>query len=88
MALDFRGFGKSHGPGDSDMFTAPTHLDVLAAVHYLRDNGAKSVAVMGGSFGGQRRRMRVLRRDRERLTASYFLQQPEINQRNKSMFRC
>ena len=36
LAFDFRGFGKSHGPGDSDMFTAPMHLDVLAAVHYLR----------------------------------------------------
>jgi len=52
LAFDFRGFGKSHGPGDSDMFTAPMHLDVLAAVNYLRQNGAKTVAVMGGSFGG------------------------------------
>ena len=52
LAFDFRGFGKSHGPGDSDMFTAPMHLDVLAAVHYLREKGAKTVAVMGGSFGG------------------------------------
>src|SRR5690348_16768649 len=26
LAFDFRGFGKSHGPGDSDMFTAPMHL--------------------------------------------------------------
>ena len=52
LAFDFRGFGKSHGPGDSDMFTAPMQLDVLAAVHYLRHGGAKTVAVMGGSFGG------------------------------------
>jgi len=52
LAFDFRGFGKSHGPGDSDMFTAPVHLDVLAAVRYLRKSGAKTVAVMGGSFGG------------------------------------
>jgi len=52
LAFDFRGFGKSHGPGDSDMDTAPMYLDVLAAVHYLRQNGAKTVAVMGGSFGG------------------------------------
>jgi len=51
LAFDFRGFGQSHGPGDSDMFTAPMHLDVLAAVRYLRKNGAKAVAVMGGSFG-------------------------------------
>ena len=52
LAFDFRGFGKSHGPGDSDMDTAPMHLDVLGAVHYLRQNGVKTVAVMGGSFGG------------------------------------
>jgi pimeloyl-ACP methyl ester carboxylesterase len=52
LAFDFRGFGKSHGPGDSDMFTAPLHLDVLAGVRYLRRNGATTVSVIGGSFGG------------------------------------
>ena len=52
VAFDFRGFGKSHGPGDTDIYTAPMHLDVLAAVRYLRSNGAKTVAVIGGSFGG------------------------------------
>jgi pimeloyl-ACP methyl ester carboxylesterase len=52
LAFDFRGFGKSHGPGDADMFTAPMRLDVLAAVRYLRNKGAKTVAVIGGSFGG------------------------------------
>ena len=52
LAFDFRGFGKSHGPGDTDMYTAPMQLDVLAAVRYLRKNGAKTVSVMGGSFGG------------------------------------
>jgi pimeloyl-ACP methyl ester carboxylesterase len=52
LAFDFRGFGKSHGPGDSDMYTAPMQLDVLAAVRYLRKNGAKTVSVIGASFGG------------------------------------
>ena len=52
LAFDFRGFGQSHGPGDSDMDTAPVQLDVLAAVRYLRKNGAKTVAIVGGSFGG------------------------------------
>jgi alpha/beta superfamily hydrolase len=52
LAFDFRGFGQSHGPGDSDMFTAPMHLDVLAAVRFLRRSGAKTVAVVGASFGG------------------------------------
>jgi pimeloyl-ACP methyl ester carboxylesterase len=52
LAFDFRGFGQSHGPGDSDMYTAPLKLDVLAAVRYLRKSGAKTVAVVGASFGG------------------------------------
>jgi len=52
LAFDFRGFGQSHGPGDSDMFTAPMQLDVLAAVRHLRTYGAKTVAVIGASFGG------------------------------------
>ena len=52
LALDFRGYGKSHGPGDSDPMGAPLHLDVLAAVRYLRKTGAKSVSVVGGSMGG------------------------------------
>src|SRR5271170_7455093 len=52
LAIDFRGYGKSHGPGDKDFDSAPFQLDVLAAVRYLRDAGAKSVSVMGGSFGG------------------------------------
>ena len=52
LAFDFRGFGKSHGPGDSDLYNAPMQLDVLASVHYLRTHGAKTVSVMGGSFGG------------------------------------
>jgi pimeloyl-ACP methyl ester carboxylesterase len=52
LALDFRGYGKSHGPGDSDPMDAPLHLDVLAAVRYLRKAGAKSVSIVGGSMGG------------------------------------
>jgi pimeloyl-ACP methyl ester carboxylesterase len=52
LAFDFRGFGKSHGPGDKDFGSAPFQLDVLAAVRYLRTAGAKSVSVVGGSFGG------------------------------------
>ncbi|HEX4947625.1 MAG TPA: alpha/beta fold hydrolase [Blastocatellia bacterium] len=48
LAFDFRGFGQSpRVPKDA----APP-LDVLAAVRYLRQSGAKTVAVIGGSFGG------------------------------------
>jgi predicted alpha/beta hydrolase len=56
LAFDFRGFGKSTAPGDSDMFTVHAQLDVLAAVHYLRRDGAKTAAVMGGNFGGTQHR--------------------------------
>jgi pimeloyl-ACP methyl ester carboxylesterase len=52
LAFDFRGYGKSRGPGQSDPMSAPLHLDVLAAVRYMRTAGAKSVSVVGGSMGG------------------------------------
>ena len=52
LALDFRGYGKSRGPGQSAPMSAPLELDVLAAVRYLRKMGAKSVSVVGGSMGG------------------------------------
>jgi pimeloyl-ACP methyl ester carboxylesterase len=57
LALDFRGYGKSRGPGDSDPEDGPLQLDVLAAVRYLRaaggkSSGAKSVSIVGGSMGG------------------------------------
>jgi pimeloyl-ACP methyl ester carboxylesterase len=52
LAFDFRGIGQSHGPKQEDMFSAPLHLDVLAAVRYLKAHGAKTVSVVGGSMGG------------------------------------
>jgi pimeloyl-ACP methyl ester carboxylesterase len=52
LALDFRGYGQSRGPGQADPLSAPLHFDVLAAVRYLRKPGAKTVSVVGGSMGG------------------------------------
>ncbi len=52
LAIDFRGYGQSRGPGHSDPLSAPLHLDVLAAVRYLHKTGAKTVSVVGGSMGG------------------------------------
>lgn len=52
LAIDLRGKGKSTGPGQEDVFTAPLYLDVLAAVKYLKKNGAKTVSLVGGSLGG------------------------------------
>ncbi len=52
LAIDFRGYGQSRGPGQADPLSAPLHFDVLAAARYLRKNGAKTVSVVGGSMGG------------------------------------
>ena len=52
LAIDFRGFGCSTGPGQADFFKAPFEKDVLASVHYLKQRGAKTVSVVGASFGG------------------------------------
>ena len=52
LAIDFRGYGDSTGPGQSDPLSAPLHLDVLAAVRYLRTTGATTISIVGGSLGG------------------------------------
>lgn len=52
LAFDFRGYGQSRGPGESQPLGAPLHLDVLAAVRYLRQTGTKTVSIVGGSMGG------------------------------------
>ncbi len=52
LAIDFRGEGKSTGPGDSGLMSAPLYLDVMGAVRYLHKAGTKSVSVVGGSMGG------------------------------------
>ncbi len=52
LAIDFRGFGCSSGPGQADFDHAPFEKDVLAGVRYLKAHGSKTVSVVGGSFGG------------------------------------
>jgi alpha-beta hydrolase superfamily lysophospholipase len=51
-AIDFRGYGKSHGGPKSQSPRDEMYLDVLAAVDYLRGHGARTVAVIGASMGG------------------------------------
>ncbi len=51
LAIDFRGYGRSYGPGQKDLDGAPFDRDVLAAAAFARANGAKSVAVVGASLG-------------------------------------
>lgn len=50
LAIDFRGYGQSvPGSLNADWKHYP---DVLAAIRYLHDAGAKSVSVVGASMGG------------------------------------
>ncbi len=51
LALDFRGRGQSRG-GPQASSVDDVRFDVLAAVRYLHNNGAKTVSVIGASFGG------------------------------------
>jgi len=52
LAIDFRGGGQSRGP-QSKSGEEGAEYDVLAAVRYLRKTGAKTVAIIGASFGGE-----------------------------------
>ena len=71
LAIDFRGYGKSHGPGDKDPMDAPLEKDVMAAVRYLHAHGREERVDCGRQHGRRRRRaMRRLRRSRAKLTGS------------------
>jgi pimeloyl-ACP methyl ester carboxylesterase len=50
LVIDYRGQGMSRGGPRSR--STDTHLDVLAAVRYLRKQGAETVSVIGASDGG------------------------------------
>ena len=52
LAIDFRGRGRSRGGATSKTPDDGVHYDVLAAVRYLRQSGARTVSVVGASFGG------------------------------------
>jgi pimeloyl-ACP methyl ester carboxylesterase len=52
LAIDFRGYGCSKRPGQADRDNDHPESDVLAAVRYLKSQGAKTVSVVGASFGG------------------------------------
>lgn len=52
LAIDFRGRGQSHGP-QTKSGEDGVEYDVLAAVRYLHKDGAKTVSIVGASFGGE-----------------------------------
>lgn len=51
LAIDFRGRGRSRGGPQSKSLDDGVQYDVLAAVQYLHKTGAKTVSVVGASFG-------------------------------------
>jgi dienelactone hydrolase len=52
LAIDLRGFGLSKKGPQSVRSDFGSPLDVLAAVRYLHQRGAKSVSIVGASMGG------------------------------------
>lgn len=52
LVIDLRGFGMSKEGPESARADFGSPLDVLAAVRYLHENGAKTVSVVGASMGG------------------------------------
>ena len=52
LAIDFRGRGTSRGGANTQPGDDGSRFDVLAAVRYLRAAGARTVSVVGASFGG------------------------------------
>jgi pimeloyl-ACP methyl ester carboxylesterase len=56
LAIDLRGSGLSKEGPQSVHSDFGSPLDVLAAVRYLHEKGAKSVSIVGASMGAMRRR--------------------------------
>jgi len=52
LAIDFRGYGASRAPAPSDDPYAGLEQDLLGAVAWLREQGARRVSLVGGSMGG------------------------------------
>lgn len=78
VAIDFRGRGASRaGVAGRDS----AHLDLLGALRYLRAQGVRSVAMVGGSFGGEMAALAVLAApgevDRLVLLAHSPIERPE-----------
>jgi pimeloyl-ACP methyl ester carboxylesterase len=47
LSIDFRGYGKSKKGTSTDM-----GLDILGAIQYLKSQGYRNIALVGGSMGG------------------------------------
>ena len=51
LALNFRGYGLSRGPGDEAVMDAPLYKDILGAAEFMKEKGVKTVSVLGASLG-------------------------------------
>lgn len=85
LAIDFRGYGQSRGGTQAN---DDHYLDILGAVQYLRRTGAKTISVIGGSFGGGAAAEAAVHAapgeiDRLVLLAHSSIQQPEKMQGRK-----
>jgi pimeloyl-ACP methyl ester carboxylesterase len=52
LAFDLRGFGESSSGPPKLLRDEFRRFDVLAALRYMREKGAKTISVVGGSMGG------------------------------------
>jgi pimeloyl-ACP methyl ester carboxylesterase len=90
VAIDFRGFGCSTGPGQTDFDNAPFEKDVLAAVGHLRAHGVKTVSVVGGSFGAGAAGDASIKSERGRIDRIVFLgaapNLPAENLKSRALF--
>jgi len=64
LAIDFRGYGRSTGPGDADPLSAPLRLDILAGVRYPGRPARPPSRWLGAAWEGPPRRMPRSRQDR------------------------
>ena len=89
LAIDFRGFGCSTGPGQDDFDHAPFDKDVLAAVRYLKAHGARACRLLEVASAPQPLVMRRSRRPPGRSIASCFSARHRIcRQRSSTRVRC
>lgn len=52
LAIDFRGRGQSRGGTRTQRGDDGARFDVLAAIRYLHEAGARTISVVGASYGG------------------------------------
>jgi len=75
LVLDFRGYGKSVAGKKEKALSE----DVLAAVRYIRGQGAQKVSVIGGSMGGGAAAMAAVKAEQDEIDQLILLSPVPIN---------